>query len=409
MKEAIALVKENVVFPGVMGRICRAPCETGCRRSKLDGAVAIQLIEREVADADRHGPDRFIPACNAPTGKRVAIVGGGATGLSAAFYLLRLGHKAIVFDDHPEPGGNLRYGVPEADLPREVLDGDIETIRRIGLEFRGNQRLGRDFTLDQLRKDYDAVILAVGNLQKTKAAELGVTATERAVRVSPHTLQTNVAGVYAGGTCIRAGYEPARSVGDGRALADCVNGLLTGVPYQLVLKEFTCTIPKLSEPEAQAFLRGANAVLSTRELIGIAEEAAGRCCHCDCRAADTCRLRLYGEMLGVDVKRVGGRHRDFEFLVQPGGIVFEPGKCISCGICVEIAAQAKEPLGLTFIGRGFDVQIGVPMDGTIAEGLQKVGADCVKHCPTGALAFQNDVQNTVKAHDGPAVTTPEKK
>ena len=113
MAEAIATVKENIVFPGVLGLICRAPCEQGCRRRQYDGAVAIQLIEREVADLDRQAGKRYVPACAAPTGKRVAIVGAGATGLSAAFFLLKLGHKVVVFDDHAQPGGQMRGQVSD--------------------------------------------------------------------------------------------------------------------------------------------------------------------------------------------------------------------------------------------------------------------------------------------------------
>lgn len=393
MTEAIALVKENVVLPGVMGRICRAPCETGCRRSKYDGAVAIQLIEREVAEADRKAGNRYVPACQPPTGKRVAIVGGGATGLSAAFFLLRLGHKVVVLDEHAEPGGTMR----ESEVPAEVLDSDIETIRRIGLEFQANQRLGRDFTLEELRNDYDAVVLAVGSMAKTDHHALGVQATERMIRVSPTNLETTVPGVFAGGTCIRANYEPARSVGDGKLLAECVDGYLKGRPVHIVLKEFTSTIPKLSTSEYEQLAKGANALLSVHELVGLAEEAAGRCCHCDCRAANDCKLRIFGEQYNVDTKAFGGSHRrSFEVIRQPGGVIFEPGKCISCGICIEIAAQAAEPLGLTFVGRGFDVQVRVPLEGSLADGLQKVGADCVKHCPTGALAFEDEAQNLTR-------------
>ena len=94
----------------------------------------------------------------------------------------------------------------------------------------------------------------------------------------------------------------------------------------------------------------------------------------------------------VNPKAFAGEHRrPFEVIRQPGGVIFEPGKCISCGICVAIAAQAKETLGLTFIGRGFDIKVGVPLNGSLAEGLQKVGAECVEHCPTGALEFESIV------------------
>ena len=386
MDEAIALVKENVVFPGVLGRICRAPCEQGCRRRQYDGAVAIQLIEREVADL---AGQRYVPVCAPATGKRVAIVGAGATGLSAAFFLLKAGHKVTVFDDHAEPGGQMR----EAKLPAGVLEADLETIRRIGLEFTGQRRLGQDFSLTELRQQSDAVILAVGSLAKTDYRQLGVTATERTVRVSPTNFETNVPGVFAGGTCIRASCDPPRSVGDGKLLADCVNGFLAGQPVKIVLKEFTSTIPKLSTDEYRQLLHGANSALSVTELIGAAQTAAGRCCHCDCRAANDCKLRVVAENYGVNPKAFSSEHRRaFAVIRQPGGVIFEPGKCISCGICIAIADQAQEPLGLTFVGRGFDVQVAVPLNGSLAEGLQKVGAECVKHCPTGALAFEDNRQ-----------------
>ncbi|MCX7886176.1 MAG: 2Fe-2S iron-sulfur cluster-binding protein [Verrucomicrobiae bacterium] len=387
MKDAIARVKEDVVFPGVLGRICRAPCEMGCRRRQYDGSVAIQLIEREVAEQDRRASERFVPVCAPSTGKRVAVVGAGATGLSAAFFLLRCGHRGTVLDAAAEPGGQMR----NSEVPQEVLEADIDTIRAIGMEFHGNTRLGETVTLEALRSEFDAVVLGVGPMSKTNHTTLGVDATERTIRVRAGDFQTNIAGVFAGGSCIRSGWDPARSVGDGHWLAKSVDAFLAGRAFAIPVKEFTTTIPKLTPEEYRQLGRGANSELSVRELITEAERAAGRCCHCDCRAAENCRLRRYAIEYGADPKAFAGeRRRAFEILRQPGGVIFEPGKCISCGICVAIAEQAREPLGLTFIGRGFDVKVGVPLDGALADALQKVGAECVKHCPTGALAFELD-------------------
>ncbi len=391
MKKAIALAKETVVFPGVLGRICKAPCEKGCRRSKHDGAVEIKMLEREVANQDLASAERFVPDCKLPTGKRVAIVGAGATGLSAAYFLLRQGHKSVVFDDHDEPGGAMRSGTTEAELPRAVLDGEIEIIRQMGMAFRKNSRLGRDVKLEDLRQEFDAVILAVGDLSKTDAAGLGVEVTPKSIRITAANYQTNVAGVFAGGTCVRSGYDPARSVGDGKILAECVDQFLSGKPVQVAPKIFASTIPRLLAEENVEITKGCNASLTSHELTGEAGKAAGRCWHCDCRAAGDCRLRIFSDALGVNVNAFTGEHRrKFQFVRQPAGVIFEPGKCISCGICVEIAAQAKEALGLTFIGRGFDVKIGVPMNGSIGDGLQKVADECVRHCPTGSLSFENE-------------------
>ena len=397
MREAIALVKENVVFPGVMGRICRAPCQAGCRRGKYDGAVAIQLIEREVANQDLAASEPFVPTCATSTGRRIAIVGAGATGLSAAFFLMRSGHQCTVIDDHAEPGGYMRYGISETELPRNVLDGEIEIIRKLGVELRLNTRLGGDVSLAELQQQFHAVILSVGSMQKTDPAGLGVEATSRMIRIDAATCQTSVPGVFAAGSAIRSGYDPSRSVGDGRVLAECADAFLAGRIHQVGHKDFTSTIPKMPLDEYQELAKGAVAELSVRELITEAEIAAGRCCHCDCRSANNCRLRVFADEYDVDTKAYLGEHRrKFEFVRQPAGVIFEPGKCITCGICVELAAQASVPLGMTFVGRGFDLKIGIPLNGPLADGLGKVAEDCVRHCPTGALTFEDEAKNVVK-------------
>lgn len=400
MKKAIALAKETVVFPGVLGRICKAPCEKGCRRSKHDGAVEIKMLEREVGNQDLAAAERFVPECKAATGKRVAIVGAGATGLTAAYFLSRAGHKCVVIDERAEAGGTMRSSTNEYELPRAVLDGEIEIIKRIGMEYRSGTKLGRDVQLGDLKQQFDAVVLAVGDLSKTEAASLGVEATSKSIRINAATFQTNVAGVFAGGTCVRSGWDPARSVGDGKVLAECVDQFLSGKSVQVAPKIFTSTIPRLSAEENVEITKGCNASLTTNELIGKAAEAAGRCWHCDCRAAGDCRLRIYSDALGVNVNAFVGEHRrKFQFIRQPAGVIFEPGKCISCGICVEIAAKDREALGLTFIGRGFEVKIGVPMNGAIGAGLQRVADDCVRHCPTGSLAFE-DEHRTARVRSG---------
>jgi ferredoxin len=176
-----------------------------------------------------------------------------------------------------------------------------------------------------------------------------------------------------------------------------VDSFLNGRTHRVGHKDFTSTIPKMPLEEYQELSKGSVATLSVRELITEAETAAGRCCHCDCRSANNCRLRIFAEDYDVDPKAYIGEHRrKFEFIRQPGGVIFEPGKCISCGICIELAAQSSAPLGLTFIGRGFDLKIGVPLNGPLADGLQQAAEACVRHCPTGALTFEDEARNAVK-------------
>ncbi|MGE0875328.1 MAG: NAD(P)-binding protein [Burkholderiales bacterium] len=147
-------------FPSMMGRVCPAPCQTGCNRNKVEDYVGINAVEQYIGDYALE--QKFTFQAGPETGKRVAIVGGGPAGLSAAYQLRRKGHGVTLFDDHAELGGMAKYGVPGYRLPRTHLDGEIGRIVDMGVEVRLGTRIGKDVQLQDLEKDYDAVLLALG-------------------------------------------------------------------------------------------------------------------------------------------------------------------------------------------------------------------------------------------------------
>jgi formate dehydrogenase major subunit len=161
-RDAVELIKKTNPFPGVIGRVCTRPCEGACRRSLVEDPIGICFLKRVAADRDRRSPDRYRPEVGPSTGKRVAIVGGGPAGLAAAYYLALDGHAPVVFEALPQAGGMLRYGIPAYRLPKDILDDEIGQILELGVELRTGQRLGRDFTLEYLQAEYDAVFLGLG-------------------------------------------------------------------------------------------------------------------------------------------------------------------------------------------------------------------------------------------------------
>ncbi|MCI8796636.1 MAG: FAD-dependent oxidoreductase [Dorea sp.] len=157
--DAIRLIRKDNPFPTTCGFICEHPCEARCRRNMVDDAINIRGLKRVAADfAGEVEP----PACAESTGKKVAVLGGGPCGLSAAYYLQLMGHQTTVYEMLPKLGGMLRYGIPNYRLPKNRLDDDINSILKTGVKVKYGIKVGTDITIQEIQKEYDAVLIAVG-------------------------------------------------------------------------------------------------------------------------------------------------------------------------------------------------------------------------------------------------------
>ncbi len=168
-REALALIKKDNPFPAICGRVCNRRCEAACTRGTVDEAVAIDAIKKFVAEQDLHEETRYIPpvviASNRLTQweQKIAIIGAGPAGLSAAYYLAVKGYKPTVFEKNARPGGMMTYGIPSYKLEKDVIEAEIEVLRELGVEIRCGVEIGKDILLDELREEgYKAFYIAIG-------------------------------------------------------------------------------------------------------------------------------------------------------------------------------------------------------------------------------------------------------
>ncbi len=163
--DAVRLIRKDNPFPTACAYICEHPCEARCRRNMIDDAINIRGLKRYAVD---HAGEVPQPECAPATGKKVAIVGGGPSGLSCAYYLALMGHKVTVYEEAKQLGGMLRYGIPNYRFPRHLLNAEIESILSLGIEVHTGITVGKDIWIEDLQKEYDCLYIAIGAHQDKK-------------------------------------------------------------------------------------------------------------------------------------------------------------------------------------------------------------------------------------------------
>ena len=276
LEAAIATVKQDIALPAVLGRICPAPCEKACRRRQHDEAVSICLLKRYVADVDLQSPISLICRSATPNrGKRVAIIGAGPAGLAAAYYLQQDGFECTVFDDHEEPGGMLRYGVPESEsAPRRAGGGDrtdSEAWRDVQAGYaRGGRHLdGRDPQAIRrgLSRHRRIESRATRMLSASRRRPTGSRSIVRPTR-------RTCPGVFAGGDAVRKRRLAVRAVADGKEAAESIRQYLGGArrswrspsDQARPQRTFNSRMGKLDDGEMEIFLQSASHRVTTQTL-----------------------------------------------------------------------------------------------------------------------------------------------
>ena len=240
LEEAVATLRSTVALSGVLGLLCSQPCESACRRGRVDEPAAIRQVQQFLAESGYQTAASYLPSCAAATGKRVAIVGGGPAGLAAAYDLLRAGHACTLFERSPQAGGTLRSETSEAELPRALLNAEVAAIESLGLELKLNTSIDSPEALTNLREAYDAVLLASGQIEPSLSECCGLAVDQARLPVDPTSQQTDLPGVFAAGSVVRPIRLLARALAEGQAVAHTIDQYLRGVPSTGVRVPLQC-------------------------------------------------------------------------------------------------------------------------------------------------------------------------
>lgn len=364
-RRSAEVVADALTLPASLGRICPRLCEQRCRRCEVGEPLAVAHLHRFVADRDLASASPYVPRKEKASGKTVAIVGAGPAGLSAAYHLLRRGHGAVVFDAHPEPGGMLRYGIPEFRLPRHILDQEIAAVRALGGAFRLSQWMGRDFTLDDLRRGFDAVFLGIG---AQGSHGLGCPGDDLAMPV------VELLGRVAEGRPPEIGRDVV-VIGGGNSAMDAARSAVrlgaasVRVLYRRTRREMPCLMSEVEEAEAEG-VRLETLVAPVR-----LERIEGGALRLTCQRMELGAPDANGN--GQPVPVPGS-----EFAVEAGAVI------AAIGQSVDVAALKGSGLALSADGIAADpVTLATNLGGVFAGGDSVTGADvAVRAVAAGRLA-----------------------
>jgi formate dehydrogenase major subunit len=364
-RRSAEIASDFLTLPAALGRICPRLCEQNCHRCETGESLSVGHLHRFAADCDLTSQARYIPRKDKASGKRVAVVGAGPAGLAAAYHLLRRGHAAVLFDAHPAPGGMLRWGIPEFRLPRHILDTEIEVIRTLGGEFRMQKRLGLDFTLEEIRRDFDAVFLAIG-AQGSRGLdcpgeELALPAVEFLAQVAAgHSPQigSRVMVLGGGNTAMDASRTAVR-LGAGEVT----------VLYRRTRREMPCLMSEVETAEAEGVR------LETLAAPVRLENNGGG------------KLRLTCTRMELGAPDESGRARPVPI---PGSQFSLEATCVIAAIGQTVEAESLGDASLRLSRRGIAINPGTlatNLDGVFAGGDAVTGADlAVRAVAAGKLA-----------------------
>ncbi len=373
---AARLLMAALPFPEIAGQSFMRSSEKACRRNSCDSAVGIGAVVSHLA---RSGAADTALSPVSDDAQPVAVLGAGPAGLAATAFLHMRGYRVTLF-------GTVRNEdwtalTSDGTVPDNLLQNDISRITTRAADNNQSGITVADFAqLQHFASDYAAVLLTAEG-----ARQMNIDPERQPQPDPPLFLDTHSLGQKLGlpALCARV-----------RETISTLNQTVRSRTGETPPPAFNCSLGRLRDDnEKQQLLAGASAAdqpvsaktAEASDSAEVAAEEARRCLHCDCRKADTCRLRRAADEMAMPRPKNAATRHALEIVRTEVGLLFQPGKCIQCGRCIEITETEGEPVGLTWLGRGFDVRVSPPPGYCWSEALQNTTEQCAEACPTAAL------------------------
>ena len=373
---AAGLVHAGMPLPHLSCMLCkRRPCEKACRRGRHDTALDIVAILHALLKTED------FPTAECHVKYSVAVIGGGCAGLAAADMLSKHDCRCTVFESGDKPGMEIAglLALEKSGL----LENELARLAAAGIEFKCSAKIMPEDIAGRLIKEFDAVLLCVGSQNMTAFSSLLKT-DENGAFTRLQSFMTSLEGVFAAeDMAIQA--SGIQAVADGVELGHAVISWLEHGCHFIAENRYDHRFGEVTAEDMQQFADGANNIkTAVTDNAGAGLEAA-RCLHCDCRKYENCLLRKYASGYMTQQFRIPSQRHAFK-RINCGDIIYEPGKCIRCGICIKIGETEGKATGPVFNGRGYEVEMGAPLGHSMTEALEGIGLQCAVACPTGALS-----------------------
>lgn len=396
MHSAAKIVFEEIPIPSTLGRICPAPCEKHCRRKRLDSPLPICQIKRSVGDYFIHDADRLPLSFQRRSDLKIAVIGSGPCGIGAAWLFSRRGVQSTIFEKADIFGVSLRRALNAKGFSESFIGSEIANLAKFGISLKSSFDVEVQENLSEIMQAFDAIILCTGMAPRLSLPDLALA--QHGIPKTDDHFRTSVGRLY---SALRAGgpFKMAvKAMAQGAEIADFV---LSDLCYSKEMRpQFDSRMSDLDEAEfaefakrspVKAALAGSSPASDLDDIEAVAQESL-RCFQCSCAKKDKCGLRDLASGHSVSQTRKRRKKRgpySAEIANVEGGVlVFEPGKCVKCGVCARLSRKNGEKVGFSFSGRGVSSRIVVPLGYAFETAISAKHRDYASACPTGALSVR---------------------